>query len=461
MAAVVESFTAPFEVMMSPSTQRPTDVPGHQSSAPRPTGLSAVGPRSWGTHFCHFYETEEDLAEILVPFFRSGLEAHERCLWVASEPLDVDQARGALRVEVPDLEKREAEGQIEFVSVQEWYERNGSLGPEEVLEAWIRRAERARAEGFEGLRITGNTYWLKREQWDDFVGYEAMVAEAFREQPILALCSYCLGRCDKKDVMDVFGTHDFALVPREGRVEKLESPVLHHTREALAEQRESATVRDRLLGVLGHDLKNPLNVITLAAEELLASGEPRYAQLGSRIKSNARRMGRMVEDLLDYARGDLGEGIPIQRSRLYLDDLCRAVLEEVSVAHPDRRVELVCEGPVLGLWDSDRLRQAVTNLLTNALQHGEDPVRIRLRPAPGQQLVEVSNRGAPIPEEERPRLFEPFYRREAARRRSQGLGLGLYIVRQIAEAHGGRVEVQSSDAETVFRLRLPRAARRR
>lgn len=430
-------------------------------SSQRPTGLPAVGDRSWGTHVCHFYDSERDLASVLVPYFRAGLESNERCIWVASEPFGVEAARAALAEVVEDLEEREANEQIEFRDFHEWYAKQNSIEAEAVLRQWLESAGRAVEDGYDGLRISGDTAWLKREQWDEFVSYEAMVTEAFCDQPILALCSYCMPKCSKKDVMDVFGNHHIALVSRDGEpdgFEKVESPVLRWTAEELSEQRETARIRDRLLGVLGHDLKNPLHVISLAAEELLATDDPAAARLSLRIKSSARRMSRMVEDLLDYARSDLGDGIPIEPSRVCLDDVCRTVLEEVTISHSDRRIELLNEGTVRGRWDPDRLKQALTNLLTNAVEFGEDPVRVRLRVVRGEQWLEVSNGGDPIAEGDISRLFEPFYRSLGARRRSQGLGLGLYIVKEITEGHGGRVEVESDEEETVFRLRLPAAA---
>jgi signal transduction histidine kinase len=214
------------------------------------------------------------------------------------------------------------------------------------------------------------------------------------------------------------------------------------------------------MSVLAHDLRNPLGAIIMSAETSLRSGADALpAELRrrlDRIVQSARRMERLVRDVTDLARARLGGALPIRRSSASLSELSRTVLDELRALHPQRRLELHAEGPADGCFDVDRLVQAIGNLLANALEHGapDQPVVVSIRGEDGTVLLEVQNWGPPIPADVRERIFEPYVRGGA---KGGGLGLGLYIVREIARAHGGSVEVGSSLARgTTFTLRLPR-----
>ena len=229
-----------------------------------------------------------------------------------------------------------------------------------------------------------------------------------------------------------------------------------------AELRHSAELRERLIGVLGHDLRNPLSAIDASAvllqrDKALGPGGARAAE---RIRKSASRMERMLSDILDFARSSLGGGLPVYRGRVNLHDVCRSTLEELQVTWPERRFELSVQGDPWGEWDGDRLAQVVGNLVSNALRHGEDdtPVRVELLGLQGEVRLGVHNAGPPIPSELRARLFQPFQHGPTARG-GGSVGLGLYIVREVARAHGGDVEVHSASGEgTRFTVRLPRAS---
>jgi signal transduction histidine kinase len=218
--------------------------------------------------------------------------------------------------------------------------------------------------------------------------------------------------------------------------------------------------RDQFVSVLGHDLRGPLQAVRLGAESILgqpACGTPAHARTAAAIRRSAERMQRLISDVIDFARGQLGGGIPAVPVTCDLGEMCREVADELRVAHPDRQLSVVTSGDLVGSWDRDRLIQAISNLASNALIHGRDPVTIRAFEEPDREAVttEVHNLGPPIPEEQLPTLFDAFRRGEAAH--PGGLGLGLYIVQQIAHAHGGECVVRSSEAEgTTFSIKWPR-----
>ncbi|WP_257451203.1 sensor histidine kinase [Archangium lipolyticum] len=234
-------------------------------------------------------------------------------------------------------------------------------------------------------------------------------------------------------------------------------------KRAVERMQEEARFRERFIGILGHDLRNPLNAISLSARALRRRGPlpPAQQQLAQRIEASAERMGKMIADILDLTRARLSGGIPLNLAPTRLPTLCQQVMEELTVAHPGRELVFEARGEGEGVWDPDRLAQVVSNLVGNALEHGasEGPIHVRCWEETDTQVLEISNAGTPIPSHQLATLFDPF-RQVGTGRRSNGLGLGLFIVRELVEAHGGEVRVRSTQEEgTTFTVRLPRDAR--
>jgi PAS domain S-box-containing protein len=244
-----------------------------------------------------------------------------------------------------------------------------------------------------------------------------------------------------------------ALFDENGRAVRFIGTVMDVTDAKAAEE-----IRERFIGMLGHDLRTPLGTISMAADHMLRSGQlpAQIHRSAVVIARAAERMARMIRDLLDLARGRLGGAIPISPAPSDAGEICRQVAEETEVLHPARSIALHCEGDLEGRWDSDRLAQAIGNLVANAVTHGRDPIVVRARGEGDEVAVEVSNAGPPIPAHERPYLFDAFRRARTGRGRASGLGLGLYIVSEIVSAHGGAVSVRSDESGTTFVLRLPR-----
>ena len=137
-------------------------------AAMRQSGIDIIGVVPWGTHLCQFYDTCQDLIEILVPYFREGLKAGEFCMWIVSAPLQVDSAVNALRSEVPDLDDYIEKGQIEILDYSQWYTRSGKFSANEVLNGWVNKLKAALERGYAGLRLSGNTFWLEKDDWENF-----------------------------------------------------------------------------------------------------------------------------------------------------------------------------------------------------------------------------------------------------------------------------------------------------
>jgi signal transduction histidine kinase len=239
------------------------------------------------------------------------------------------------------------------------------------------------------------------------------------------------------------------------------------------EEREQERVRmlelqERILGIVSHDLRNPLSAIQGGAALLQRTGlAAPQARVAGIIESSSRRMERIIRDLLDYTRIRARDGIPLAVRATNVGDVCARVVEEAGLGARDGTVELSREGVLDGEWDPDRLQQALGNLVGNALQYAPAgaPVRVRAEGTPDEVRVSVENEGPPIPPELARSIFDPFRRGVEGDGAFDGLGLGLFIVRSIVEAHGGSVSVSSAaGTPTTFTLRLPRvrpAAERR
>jgi signal transduction histidine kinase len=213
--------------------------------------------------------------------------------------------------------------------------------------------------------------------------------------------------------------------------------------------------KDTNIGILAHDLRNPLAAITTSAHLLarLPEQSQKADRLVERINRSASRMTMMIRDILDYTRGCLGGGIPLKRQPTDLAALSRAVVDEIRAGHPAARIEVDTAGKLTGDWDPARIEQALSNLVTNAVQHGGPEVRLVASDGGGDVVVTVRNGGTPIPEAQIAGLFDAF---KKGKDNPAGLGLGLFIVREIAHAHQGSVDVTSSAEGTVFTFRLPR-----
>ena len=223
--------------------------------------------------------------------------------------------------------------------------------------------------------------------------------------------------------------------------------------------------KEMFLAMLGHDLRSPLGAVIMSAEFMLETKElpEPHLTLASRIASSSNRMQHMIEDLLDFTRSRLGGGIPIERADMSMEKLVHDVVGEVCAAHPESNVTIDARGGQRGEWDCARVSQALTNIVTNAVEHGAEgsPVVVTVSGDDKESVISVHNQGATISPEQLNGIFGPMKSRELANRSGSSsygnLGLGLYIAERIVTAHKGRIEVDSApERGTTFTIHLPR-----
>jgi two-component system sensor histidine kinase/response regulator len=254
------------------------------------------------------------------------------------------------------------------------------------------------------------------------------------------------------------GAVDFLFKPLEPQILRHKTETffqLHRQQQDLA---ETLRLNEELMAVVGHDLRNPLNVILMTTSLLSSSTDPELQKCVKRLQSSGSRMLHIIEELFDLSRARLGGGIPIECHATDLAAVTRKTVAEFEATNPSRQIDVLVTGDVQGEWDSGRLGQVLSNLVGNALRHGSVtvPITVRVTGIANEVVASVHN-GGHIPADLMPRLFEPFQSGVGRRRRAEGLGLGLYIVQQIVLAHGGEVHVSSTPEDgTSFEIRLPR-----
>jgi signal transduction histidine kinase len=449
------------------------------------------------SHIVQFYDGEGALGDAVAGFLAAGLAAGEPLVVIATEVHNalfmrrlrengfvVEGARRSGQLTI--LDAHETLSQFMVDGMPDW-----DLFQKVVGEVLATSAASARGATVRAYGEMVDILWKDGNQ-KAAIRLEEMWNEIAATHSFALLCAYVMGsfykQLDGGPFHSVCRTHSHVIPPES--YAHLQAEVEHRRevekalRESLADLRRSdeelkRTVgeRERLIedlsrtvrfsemfvGILGHDLRNPLSAISTASTHLLRRvGDEKLAKTVGRIVSSSERMARMIDQLLDFTRLRLGRGLPLTPQRTDLEEVCRLALDELDDALAGRTVEFQIHGDTVGHWDVDRLGQLTSNLLANALHHGTpgDPVVIAVDGRAADTVrVEVANRGVVRPEI-LPVIFEPFRsssdRKEA---RSSGLGLGLFISRQIVLAHGGSIDVKSSEEDgTRFTVVVPRRA---
>ncbi len=204
----------------------------------RKSGIEIIGDVPWGTHICQFYQTKEDLMEISVTYFKAGLENNEFCFWVTSQPVGVEDAKEALRKAIPDFDTYLEKGQIEIITYTDWFIKEGVFDSKRVSNSRFEKLNHALDSGYDGMRLSGNTTWLEKENWNCFIEFKEQTDKAMDTFRMINLCTYLLDRHNAAEIIDIVVNHQFALIKSEGKWKCIESPKRKQAEEALREGEE-------------------------------------------------------------------------------------------------------------------------------------------------------------------------------------------------------------------------------
>tara|TARA_R100001369_G_scaffold85764_2_gene119699 strand:- start:3533 stop:4891 length:1359 start_codon:yes stop_codon:yes gene_type:complete len=239
----------------------------------RDSGIEILGDLAWGSHFCNFFESTEDLLQILVPYFKAGLINNEFCLWITSDPITVEIAYEALRNEISNFDQYEKKEQIIILPHVDWYLRDKKFMPDIVINGWYQKLKESLKKGFDGMRVSGNEAWLERDVWKNFIDYERTLNNSLKDHNMIVLCTYPLDKCDAHAVFDVSQVHEMALTKRKGNWEFIEVPAIKLTKSQLArhkkELEDEVAKRTKELTTMNKRLKKEIDQHKLTQDALL------------------------------------------------------------------------------------------------------------------------------------------------------------------------------------------------
>lgn len=228
----------------------------------RNTGIRVAGHMPWAAHLCLFYETKQDLLDTNAAYIKAGLDSDEYCAWAISEPITEQEALATLRRDIPNLDQCLARGQLEILPGHEWYLQDGKVDSKRITSSWHEKLQFALNRGFEGLRVSGNAFWVESNQWKEFCEYEHELDESLEGQAMLVLCTYALGASRAVDLLDVARAHQFTIARRHGRWELLATPELKQAKQEVENLGEALLVLSRPFP--GHELLTPRERAVLA-----------------------------------------------------------------------------------------------------------------------------------------------------------------------------------------------------
>ena len=473
----------------------------------RKTGISVVGDRAWGAHLCLFYETKEDLLEMVAPYFKAGFEGGEYCVWGIPDILTTQEARKVLREILSGLSRRSEERNFEIHSGRDLYLTEGRFDRDKVKAVWNEKLAHALAEGYEGLRVVGDAFWLDENDWRDFYEYEMELNQSLAGRPMSVLCAYPLGVTGAADIFDVVRAHQCAVAKRNQDWDVVETPALKQAkeeisklnagleqrvaertrqltmlnqelREVIAEREATAaalqqaqadlaraarvTTMAETTAAIAHETNQPLAAIITEGESCLRW----LAQSPANLDEVRDAVGSMVgeanraSEVIRRIRALLNKGASTH-APLDIDETIREVLVLMRGLLEIQRVSVrtrLAAGrqPVIG--DRVLLQQVVQNLIMNAVEAMipivDRPRQLLVQTRPKGSdgvLVEVQDSGIGLDANDGDRIFEAFVTGKL-----NGMGMGLSISRSIIEAHGGDIWASAGSPHgAVFRFTLP------
>jgi DNA repair protein RadC len=206
----------------------------------RETGIGALGALPWGSHICIFYSTKQDMIDVLVPYFKAGLENNEFCLWITAEPLSGKGAREAMEKTIPDFSRYLASKQIKIIPHTDWYLKGDIFNGNIVLNAWIHNLARAMASGYDGLRLSGDTTWVEKKDWNKFIDYEKEINKTIGKNHVLVLCTYPFDKCKSSEFIDVMNSHRYAFLVQAGEKLALKPKTVREMNQQLTSARATS-----------------------------------------------------------------------------------------------------------------------------------------------------------------------------------------------------------------------------
>jgi signal transduction histidine kinase len=409
-------------------------------------GIDVLGKMPWGTHICMFYETKEDLIEVLVPYFKAGLQNNEFCIWVTCEPLDVEEVEKAMKKAVPRFDLYLKKGQMEIVEHSDWYLEEGTFDMTRVLEQWIDKLNKALTNGYAGIRVTGNTAWLSKQTWRNFADYEHAINETISGYRMLALCAYQLNKCSTSEIIDVVNNHQLGLVRQDGKWTLTKNAERKRAEQRACEyQAQLKSLALELSLTEERERRRIASELQDRVSEFLVASKIKLDELRQSV--SGRDVGKVLDDISNYLGKAITEAtvmaIDLSSPVLYVLGFEKAVAEWLSEEIEKKHgieTEFEDDGQPKPLDDDIRLLlfRFLRELLNNAVKHAQaKKIKVTLRTVSSQIQVCVEDNGIGFDPVERLSMAEPSMLEKRGK-------IGLFGVQEELQHLGGHLEIDSA-----------------
>ncbi len=407
----------------------------------RDMGIDLLGKMPWGTHICMFYETKEDLIEVLVPYFKAGLQNNEFCIWVTCEPLDVEEIEKAMKKTVPRFDQYMKKRQMEIVAHSDWYLEEGTFDMTRVLKQWIDKLNKALTNGYAGIRVMGNTAWLDKQTWRNFAEYEHAINETISGYRMLALCAYYLNKCCTSEIIDVVNNHQLGLVKEDGKWSLTKNAERKRAEQrALAYQAQLKSLASELTLTEERERHRIASELHDRISEFLVASKIKLDELRQSI--SGRDVGKVLNDICNYLGKAISEATTLETDLsspvLYVLGFKKAVAEWLSEEIEKKHgieTDFEDDGQPKPLDDDIRLLlfRFLRELLTNTVKHAQaKKIKVTLRTVHNQIQICVEDDGIG---------FDPVERLSMLEKSGK---FGLFGVREELQHLGGHLEIESA-----------------
>jgi signal transduction histidine kinase len=440
----------------------------------RNLGLEVIKEVPWGTHLCLFYDSINDYFDIIKPYFKTGLENNEFCVWVIPKEFEMEKALEILQTAIPNLDCYRRKGQIEILQYSECYLNKGRFDGNAVITNWRNKLDKALSAGFDGLRVEGDTSWVGTNRWRLFMDYESKVDNEMSNKKILAICSYPLKKIGAREIIDVIENHKFALIRRNEKwiyaksfvdiVDKL-LEIQTHIKGENIELVKLAILKNTFFSQSSHEIKTPLASITgytqMLIKEKFGTINEQQKEVLNVLNRNAEHLDQIINNYLSLVQLQ-ADTMKFTVEKIPIKSLIKESIELMYPLAELKKIKIdirLAEGlPPLSI-DVDKIKQVLINIIGNAIKFSPDgaSININVKKKNKYILFEIQDFGFGIPKNEHEKIFEMFFQSESTRDKNiKGTGLGLPISKTIIEAHGGQIWVDSTIGEgSTFSFTLP------
>ncbi len=444
----------------------------------RSLGISELDHVPWGSHILHFFKTQSDLIDVVIPFIVTGLKQNDFCIWSIPDSLTIEKAINLLKSYLPTIEEYITKGQMNIITDEEHYQNNDFDGSA-IFSSIIESEKNALDNHYDGLRVTGSSLWLEKSLWNKFMDYEEEVDRTIRNHNIIALCSYPLDKCDNlSEIFEVAMHHQLILIRIEGKwqsfltkpelirkiketekkyIQKLESEVDYQTSEIKTLLKQ----KDEFISQLGHDLKNPLGpLISLVPVLQKKINDPECLKILDTIGRNVSYMQNIVNKTLKLAQLNSPNFLLSLKKINVINEIAKTItINKPLFDSKNITINFLHDKEIIIYADPFLFTEVMNNLLNNAAKYtnigGEITIHIEKNEA--NTVISIKDNGIGISKECLPHLFDEYYKVDPSRHDFDSSGLGLSITKRIIERHGGSIWVESEGLGkgTIFSFSLP------